>query len=78
MKLADLTWKEVFNYLKTNQKLIISVGTCEEHSLHLPLNTDTLTAEKVADEVSKGVNMPARPKLPSCLIFPLKASGKTK
>jgi len=52
MKLEDCTWQEVADYLKTDKRLIVPVGTCEQHGPHLPLNTDTLVAEKVADILS--------------------------
>ncbi len=53
MKLEDLTWQEVKDKLKHNQSLLIPVGTCEQHSLHLPLNSDTLVSEKMALDVSE-------------------------
>lgn len=52
MKLDRLTWPEVADYLKRDRRLIIPAGTCEQHSKHLPLNTDTLVAEHVADYLS--------------------------
>ena len=70
LKLNDYTWYEVQDYLKNNKNIIIPVGTCEQHSKHLPLNTDTLVAEYFADYLSQetgtivapsinyGVNLP--------------------
>jgi creatinine amidohydrolase len=70
MKLEDLTWKEVEEYLRSNRQMILPIGTCEQHGPHLPLNTDTLVAEKVAEYLSEktgilvgptvnyGVNLP--------------------
>lgn len=71
MKLNELTWPEIKDYLNTNQSLIVPFGVCEQHGPHLPLNTDTLLAEKIANEAAKetgiliaptvnyGVDMPA-------------------
>jgi len=42
MRMETMTWEEVENYLKTNNELIIPVGTCEQHGKHLPLNNDTI------------------------------------
>lgn len=70
MKLEELSWPEIKNYLESDQRLIIPVGTCEQHGEHLPLNTDTLVTEKIADflsnetgiiiapTISYGVNLP--------------------
>jgi creatinine amidohydrolase len=70
MKLEDLTWPEVREYLKADRHLILPAGTCEQHGMHLPLNTDTLVADKMAEllsgktgilvgpTLSYGVNLP--------------------
>lgn len=33
MKLEDLSWKEVKEYLKTKSQLLVPIGTCEQHGL---------------------------------------------
>jgi len=53
MKLEDLTWEEVGDYLKKKDSLLIPIGTCEQHGKHLPLNTDTYVTEKIADFLSE-------------------------
>lgn len=70
MRLSDQTWTEVKEYLKRQSTLILPVGTCEQHAKHLPLDTDTVLAEYMADYVSEqtgilvaptiayGVNLP--------------------
>lgn len=57
MFLADLTWEEVDNYLKEKDGLIIPIGICEQHSKHLPLNTDTLVAEYICNYLSEKTGM---------------------
>jgi len=52
MFLADLTWEEVRDYIRNKDGLIIPIGICEQHSKHLPLNTDTLVAEYICDYLS--------------------------
>jgi creatinine amidohydrolase len=63
MKLEDLTWEEVAGYLKTSKQLIVPVGTCEQHGPHLPLNTDTLVAEKLAEYLSRETGILVAPTL---------------
>jgi len=53
MFLADLTWNEVSVYLKEKNVLIVPIGMCEQHSKHLPLNTDILVAEYIANYLSE-------------------------
>jgi creatinine amidohydrolase len=52
LRLDRLTWPEVAEHLKRDRRLIIPAGTCEQHSKHLPLNTDTLVTEHIADYLS--------------------------
>ena len=64
MRLADLTWGEVKEYLsKGNNHLIIPVGTCEQHGDHLPLNNDTLVTEIMAQELSEQTGVLVAPAL---------------
>jgi creatinine amidohydrolase len=42
----------VADYLKRDARLIIPVGTCEQHGPHLPLVTDALIAGRLADDLS--------------------------
>ncbi|MDL2220457.1 creatininase family protein [Eubacteriales bacterium OttesenSCG-928-N14] len=53
MKMADMTFNEVKDYLQSNDTLIIPVGTCEQHGYHLPLNNDILCVEFFADILSQ-------------------------
>jgi creatinine amidohydrolase len=50
--LAELSWPEVAEYLTRDRRLIIPVGSCEQHGRHLPLGTDTLMAERMAHDLS--------------------------
>jgi len=70
IRLDALTWPEVQEYLNGKDDLIVPVGTCEQHSKHLPLNTDNLIAEYfcnylsdetgtlIAPTINYGVNLP--------------------
>jgi len=63
MRLAELTWKEVAEHLKKNKQLLVPIGTCEQHGPHLPLNTDILVAEKVAEFLSAETGILVAPTL---------------
>jgi creatinine amidohydrolase len=63
LRLADMTWKDVETYLGTSRGLIVPVGTCEQHGLHLPLSTDTLIAEAFAVAVSGATGVAVAPTL---------------
>ncbi len=61
MNLAEMTWKDVEGYLAGADALIVPVGTCEQHGLHLPLSTDTLIAEAFAGKISEATGVPVAP-----------------
>jgi len=48
MYLAHLNHREVTQYLKTSDAILIPVGSLENHGLHLPLGTDFLIPEEIA------------------------------
>lgn len=70
MLMADMTFDEVREHLKTDSTLIVPVGTCEQHGYHLPLNNDMLmveyfagilsqkTGHLIAPTVNYGINLP--------------------
>jgi creatinine amidohydrolase len=43
---------EVRSAIRADPRLIIPVGTCEQHGRHLPLGADTLIVEHLADDLS--------------------------
>ena len=63
VRLEDLTWKEVEAYLRSNRHMIVPVGTCEQHDPHLPLNTDTLVANRLAEYLSEQTGILVGPTL---------------
>lgn len=50
---AHKTWVELEDYIKKNSLIILPVGTIEEHGKHLPVETDTTIAEKVAQAIGE-------------------------
>jgi creatinine amidohydrolase len=50
--LKELRPAEVAAIVTNDPRLIVPVGTCEQHGKHLPLGCDTLIAERLADDLS--------------------------
>ncbi len=50
--LAEMTVKEIRQALKKVTTVLLPMGCTEQHGYHLPLSTDTLTAEYVAHKVA--------------------------
>jgi creatinine amidohydrolase len=53
MYLDELTMKEFSEKVNDNTVVILPIGATEEHGAHLPLNTDSLQPEFVAEKVAK-------------------------
>ena len=51
MRLEEMTSEEFANYVDNLTVVILPIGAVEEHGWHLPLNTDTVQPEKVAEDV---------------------------
>ncbi|HVE79011.1 MAG TPA: creatininase family protein [Gemmatimonadaceae bacterium] len=51
-RLKDMLPSEVLAALATDPRLIVPVGTLQQHGPHLPLGTDTIIAERLADDLS--------------------------
>ncbi len=52
LPLKYLTSREVEGVLAERAKLIVPVGTTEQHGPHLPLGCDTIIVERLADDLS--------------------------
>src|SRR5687768_11471413 len=51
-RLKELIPVEVATILHEDPRLIVPVGTCEQHGPHLPLGCDTIIVERLADDLS--------------------------
>ena len=49
MYLAHMNYLQVQEYLKHSDTVLIPVGSLENHGLHMPLGTDSLIPEKIAE-----------------------------
>ena len=52
LRIKELRPDEVAEAIARDPRLIIPVGTCEQHGRHLPLGSDTLIVERLADDLS--------------------------
>lgn len=49
----EYTWDELKEALREVKAVILPVGSCEQHALHLPLGTDTFGAILLAERVAR-------------------------
>jgi len=59
--LPDLTWQEVDELKKRTNKVLIPIGSLEQHGPHLPLSTDTIIAFEVARRVAEKLDVALMP-----------------
>jgi creatinine amidohydrolase len=52
-RLQELKWPEVKNYLENDQRIILPIGSTEQHSYWLPLGTDSMVSISLAEEAAK-------------------------
>ena len=51
--LQELTWSQVNDYLQHDDRVIIPVGSTEQHGRFAPLGTDTYVAKALAEDAGK-------------------------
>ncbi|HKO15258.1 MAG TPA: creatininase family protein [Gemmatimonadaceae bacterium] len=51
-RLKELRPAEIAEVLERDRRLILPVGTCEQHGPHLPLGCDTMIVEYLSDDLS--------------------------
>jgi len=67
MKIADMNWMQVEEYLKGDDRAVLPIGSTEQHS-YLSLATDNILSERVAIEAAEPLGVP---------VFPVLAYGIT-
>jgi len=50
--LDEMSWVDVAAHLASDSRIIIPIGSLEQHGPHLPLGTNTLIALRIADDLS--------------------------
>jgi len=52
LRIKDMTPDAVRRAATANPRLILPVGTTEQHGPHLPLGADSIIVERLADDLS--------------------------
>jgi creatinine amidohydrolase len=52
MRIKEMRPDEIARVVATDQRLIIPIGTCEQHGPHMPLGCDTIIVERLSDDLS--------------------------
>src|SRR5205085_838488 len=64
LHLSVLTPDAVRSAIARDARLLVPVGTCEQHGPHLPLGCDTLIVERLADDLSATFGILRAPTVP--------------
>lgn len=62
-RLDCLTWPEAAAWFRRDPRLLLPVGTCLQHGPHLPLGSDTIVVERLAEAVSERTGILVAPTL---------------
>lgn len=55
-RLGELTWDEAKDRIATADYILLPTGSIEQHSVHLPLLTDSIRAEEISGDLLKAAN----------------------
>lgn len=64
MRLANITGKKVEEYLKSRKAVLIPIGSIENHGMHMPLGTDTLIPDRIAELLEEKSGVMIAPTIP--------------
>jgi hypothetical protein len=59
--LIDCTQVDVKEWLKETDICLVPIGSCEQHGNHLPLRTDSITAEVITERAAQKAGVPHTP-----------------
>ena len=63
-RLENLTWTEAAERFRQDPRLILPVGTCMQHGPHLPLGTDAIIINRLAEAIAARHHVLLAPSLP--------------
>ena len=63
MRIADLNWMQLEAYLEGDDRIVLPVGSTEQHA-YLSLETDNILAERASVEAAEPLGIPVLPVLP--------------
>src|SRR5947209_16442936 len=67
MRIAEMNWMQVEEYLQRDDRAVIPLGSTEQHA-YLSLTTDAILSERIAVEAAEPLGVP---------VFPVLAYGVT-
>lgn len=67
MRIADMNWMQVEEYLQRDDRAVVPLGSTEQHG-YLSLSVDSILSERVAIEAAEPLGVP---------VFPVQAYGVT-
>jgi creatinine amidohydrolase len=59
----EIRWPDLEEFLRTDDRAIIPIGSCEQHGRHLPFATDYLIPTEIGRRVSARTGVPVTPPL---------------
>ena len=59
----DMAWPDMASYLAHDDRVLVVVGSCEQHGPHLCFATDTLVPAAIARRAGEAVGVPVTPAL---------------
>jgi creatinine amidohydrolase len=62
MRVADLTWMQLGEYLARDDRIVLPLGSTEQHA-YLSLATDSILAGRLAEEAAEPLGVPVLPVL---------------
>src|SRR5437773_11002569 len=60
MRISDMNWMMVEEYLKRDDRCVLPLGSTEQHA-YLSLSVDTILAERIAVEAAEPLAVPVSP-----------------
>src|SRR3954462_3321027 len=63
MRVRDLNWMQLEEYLRTDDRVVLPVGSTEQHA-YLSLEPDKITGERTGAEAAEPLGIPVLPVLP--------------
>jgi creatinine amidohydrolase len=55
--IANLTYVDIQNYLNEKDAVMVPIASTEQHGPHLPLKTDTVTAEEISKRIAEQIGV---------------------
>jgi creatinine amidohydrolase len=63
MRIHDRTWMQIEEYLRTDDRIVLPLGSTEQHG-YLSLGVDAILSERVSVEAAEPLGVPVLPSLP--------------